>query len=95
MSVFRYFPSGHASHDVDPLAALTTDPPGQVLHAVCELLSWSYWPAPHAVHDVAPVPVPVSVAEPASHVVQVETVPPSDHLPAMHGVFDVNQAAPP
>ena len=55
-----------------------------------EVASSEYEPLSHAVQVVAPLPLPLSVMEPAGHLVHDAAPEAAEYLPATHVMHDLN-----
>ena len=89
-----------AMHALQSLASFeppvsTYLPASQSMHAVEMLDAVEYLPAAQTVHVVAPVLVPLSVIDPAAHVMHDSTFDAVEYSPAAHAMHELAPAAVP
>ena len=94
--VFVIDPAGHtlqSPSSFEPAVAAYL-PTSQSVHALA-FDAVEYLPTAHSVHVVAPIPVPVSVIDPAAHALHAATFDAIEYLPAVHAVHEIAPATVP
>ena len=89
--VFVIDPASHVLQSLassEPSASVYL-PTSQSMHAVAMFDAVEYFPAAQAVHVVAPLMLPVSVIDPAAHMMHEATFDEFEYSPAVHAMHEM------